>query len=242
MTEQWLVEAVAASSLSFPPGFPRDIAAEAPLRHPLDLVGMPGLTVEGVRQWLVQRGLPAELSGADRRLYGCMVARAGAAALFFDSDDSEAEQRFTLAHEVAHYVLDHLLPRTRALDFFGEGILPVLDGEREPRLNEYMDSRFSDVPLGLQVHLMNRGEAGDADSGAVLLAEERADHLALELLAPMTAARAELNEVTVTEGPRRLETVFGLPTAAARTYARMLRKRRRRPEFSVVDFFGDDER
>ncbi|NOK39087.1 ImmA/IrrE family metallo-endopeptidase [Corallococcus exercitus] len=241
MSEQWLVEALTESRLCFPPGFPRDIAAEAPLRHPLDLVGMPGLTVEGVRQWLVQRDLPGELSGADRRLYGCMVARAGAAALFFDSDDSEAEQRFTLAHEVAHYVLDHLLPRARALRFFGEDILPVLDGEREPGLDEYMDSRFSDVPLGLQVHLMDRGAGGGADSGAVLEAEQQADRLALEFLAPMAVARAELNEVSVTEGPRRLESRFGLPTAAARTYARMLRQRRRAPELSVLDFLGDDE-
>ncbi|WP_223645089.1 ImmA/IrrE family metallo-endopeptidase [Corallococcus sp. EGB] len=242
MSEQWLEEAIAVSRLSFPPEFPRDIAAVAPLRHPLDLVGMPGLTAEGIRQWLVQRGRPAELRGANRRLYGCMVARAGTAALFFDSDDSEAEQRFTLAHEVAHYVLDHLLPRARALEFFGKDILPVLDGERHPRLDEYMDSRFSDVPLGLQVHLMDRGAGGRVDSSSVLEAEQQADRLALEFLAPVEVARAELKEVSVMDGPRRLEARFGLPTSAARTYARMLRQRRHPPELSVLDFLGDDER
>ncbi|MFB1483688.1 ImmA/IrrE family metallo-endopeptidase [Corallococcus sp. RDP092CA] len=242
MSEQWLVEALAASRLSFPPGFPRDIAAVAPLRHPLDLVGMPGLAVEGVRQWLIQRHLPAELRGTDRRLYGCMVARAGAAALFFDSDDSEAEQRFTLAHEVAHYVLDHLLPRARALEFFGEDIRPVLDGERDPELDEYMDSRFSDVPLGLQVHLMDRGARGGADSGSVMEAEQQADRLALELLAPEEIAREELNKVSVLEGPRRLETRFGLPKSASRTYARMLRQRPPAHELSLSDFLGDEER
>jgi hypothetical protein len=232
MSDQWLVEAVSAGGLSFPPEFPRDIAAAAQMKHPLDLVG--------VRHWLAQRGLPDELRQADRRLYGCMVARSGTAALFFDSDDSTEEQRFTLAHEVAHFVLDHLMPREQALRYFGESIRPVLDGEQEPDPDDYLVSQLDDVPLGFQVHLMDRNPMTGGYSNSVQLAEQRADRLALELLAPAALAKTELAEVSTTEGPRQLATRFGLPASTARNYVRMLRRRLRVVDFSINDFLGED--
>jgi hypothetical protein len=240
MSEQWLVEALSAGDLSFPPEFPRDIAAAAQMRHPLDFVGLSGLTVASVRDWLTQRGLPDELRYRDRRLHGCMVAVAGTAALFFDSDDSEGQQRFTLAHEVAHFVLDHLMPREEALRCFGESIRPVLDGEEEPNLDVYMVSRLDNVPIGVQVHLMDRNPTTGSCSSSVQQAEQRADRLALELLAPADLVRHELAKVSTTEGPRRLETLFGLPTSAARSYAVILRNRPPPPKFGIGDFLGED--
>lgn len=234
MTERWLEEAVAASGLPPRSAFPRDLPAELGLSLRVTLVSLPGLTTDKVRDWLSRRGVRTQVVDTDRPLHGCMVARAGRAILFHDRDDDAREQRFTLAHEVAHFVLDHLLPRERALRAFGESIREVLDEVRPPTPEESLSSVLEGVPLGLQVRLMDRGASGTILTGRVEAAEQRADRLALELLAPAGLARNCTPDMLVSR--------FGLPEEAARTYARMLSRRARPPRFCILDFLGEDER
>jgi hypothetical protein len=170
-----------------------------------------------------------------------MVARAGFGVLFYDSRDDEHEQRFTLAHEVAHFVLDHLLPRFRALRAFGEEIREVLDGRRAPTREELLSSVLDQVPLGIQVKLMDRGPSGSICAGKVAESEQRADRLALELLAPAVLSLAVLKDAAGKGGEARVASRFGLPAEVARTYARMLR-RESPPRFSIMEFLGEDER
>nr|WP_226994387.1 ImmA/IrrE family metallo-endopeptidase [Myxococcus hansupus] len=171
-----------------------------------------------------------------------MVARAGSALLFHDTGDTEAEQRFTVAHEVAHFVLDHLLPRERALHHFGEGILPVLNGKRRANLDEKVSSVLGQVPLGVQIKLMDRNPTGHILSGAVAEAERRADRLALEILAPATHARQLLQSVPANEGAALLSRYFGLPEEKARGYLRTLRPHKRPQPFSIIQFLGEERR
>ncbi|WP_241758104.1 ImmA/IrrE family metallo-endopeptidase [Myxococcus landrumensis] len=177
-----------------------------------------------------------------RPLFGCMVARQGRAVLFLDSADSIEEQRFTLAHEVAHFVLDHLLPRSWALSVFGESIRPVLDKTRHPTPNEKLSSHFSQIPIGVQVKLMERGPSGTIRSTKVLHAERRADRLAYELLAPSALAQETLSDLPEEEGAAELAARFGLTRAAAREYAQMLLLLRRPPPFSLARMLGGDRR
>jgi hypothetical protein len=234
-----LEEAVAACRLPPPPAFPRDLATEAELWLPVSLVSLPGLTSDDVRDWLAKEGIGHPVSARRRALHGCMVARAGRAALFHDRQDSEDEQRFTLAHEVAHFVLEHLLPRAQALRVFGEGIRPVLDGVRRPRPEEALSSALDQVPLGVQVKLMDRGPSGVIHTGHVAEAERRADRLAFELLAPVALARPVLKDAPGAEGEARLASRFGLPREQARTYARTLLRRERTARFSIAEFLGE---
>src|SRR4051812_7050075 len=100
------------------------------MQLPVSVETLSALTSNAVHEWLGNRGIERDLSEADRALHGCLVAKAGRAIVFLDAGDDDSERRFTLAHEIAHFVLDHLLPRLRALKLFGESIQPVLDGER----------------------------------------------------------------------------------------------------------------
>ncbi|WP_338865484.1 ImmA/IrrE family metallo-endopeptidase [Myxococcus stipitatus] len=242
MTEHWLEEAVAASRLPAPQVFPRNLASEVERRLGVTLVARPQLTSDSVRDWLAQRHFRHRVAETSRRLFGCMVARRGRAVLFLDSTDSLDEQRFTLAHEVAHFVLDHLLPRRWALSVFGESIRPVLDKTRSPTPAEKLSSHFSQIPIGIQVKLMERGPSGAIRSTQVLHSERRADRLAYELLAPSTLAQETLGDRPEEEGALELAGRFGLTHSAAREYAQMLLLHRRPPRFSLARMLGGDRR
>ncbi len=240
MTARWLEEAVEACGPATPSTFPRDLAAEIPLRLPVTIVPLPHLTTEAVRDWLRQRRSHHAVCDIPRGFHGCMVAWAGFGVLFHDSEEGEAEQRFTLAHEVAHFVLDHWLPRVRAERVFGTGIREVLDGLRPPTPEESLTALFERIPLQVQVKLMDRAPSGLYSSGKVAESERRADRLALELLAPAALAMPLVKDVSPEEGVGRLVSRFGLPRPAARAYVGMLRRRLRLPRFSMQQFLGMD--
>ncbi|RKH18706.1 ImmA/IrrE family metallo-endopeptidase [Corallococcus sp. CA047B] len=239
MTLPWLSEALRVSGLPPPESFPRDLASDALLALPVTPVGLRGLTSERVRQWLAQRGRDQEI--AYRSMYGCMVAFAGKGILFFDKNEPPNVQRFTLAHELGHFVLDHLQPRRRALDFFGEDIRDVLDQKRSATREESLAAALNGVPIGVQVHLMDRSESGAVATGRVARAEQRADRLALEWLAPTKLAREVLKDGPAEEGEARLERFFGLPAVEAQSYARALRREEGRPRFSIASLLGDEQ-
>jgi hypothetical protein len=168
--------------------------------------------------------------------------------LFLDAGDNEHERSFTLAHEIAHFVLDHLLPRLRAQKVFGERILPVLNGERAPTRDEMLSAVLERVQLGVQVHLMTRGPNGAVCAWNVEESEQRADRLAVELLAPARAAIAGLRKIlsNTEERASQQEQVtkelgdrFGLPASVAESYARsLLGIRHRRVRLSEEIFGG----
>src|SRR5205814_1190745 len=75
----------------------------------------------------------------------------------------------------------------------------------------------------LQLHLMERDGQGNPASAAIAAAEERADRLAYELLAPAehvlaTHRRPDRRDLTGT-----LQASYGLPALQAARYARILR-------------------
>ncbi|NMO17425.1 ImmA/IrrE family metallo-endopeptidase [Pyxidicoccus fallax] len=240
MTARWLEEAVEACGSTAPPQFPRNLATEIPRRLPVTVVPLPQLTADAVHVWLRRRGLNHQVAEGSRAFHGCMVARAGVGILFHDSREGVAEQRFTVAHEVAHFVLDHWLPRQRALRVFGEDIRPVLDSLRAPTPEEALTALFERVPLGVQVKLMDRGPSGLFSNGKVAESERRADLLAQELLAPSALVMPLVREVSEDEGVSRVMFRFGLPGEVARTYVQMLRRRLRIPRFSIQQFLGVD--
>ncbi|MER3439575.1 MAG: hypothetical protein C4346_19370, partial [Chloroflexota bacterium] len=81
---------------------------------PVAVVFMPALTLERVHNWLERRGVPYRVDCASRRLRGCLVAAGGHGVIFIEGADPDDERRFTLAHEVAHFLLHYQHPRERA--------------------------------------------------------------------------------------------------------------------------------
>jgi hypothetical protein len=223
MRAKWLEYALAVSGLPASDEFPRDLKQEILLSIPLTLVELPRLSTALIRSWLSERNVVTPVHGT-RRLHGALVAHAGAGVVFIDSDDDAQEKRFSLAHETAHFIHDHMVPRALAIRVFGEELRPVLDGRRAPTRDESLSAVLRKVPLGPQVHLMTRSETGSIVTWAVEEREQRADRLALELLAPLHVFSSAARTTT----PETLAQRFGLPKVVVGEYLELIRQPRRR--------------
>lgn len=217
---------------------PRNIKTAIILALPLELYPVSALRVSHVLDWTRRVRLAHSIRGRNRQLHGCLLADRGQGTIFFDADDTEAEQRFTLAHELAHFLLDYLHPRERALTALGASILPVLDGVRAPTMEERLHAVLSAVPLGVMSHVMERPDNG-LPTTFVIAIEDRADRLALELLAPAQDLSTLMRSTTAPKGfetrlaflTQLLVQFYGLPAAIASTYARYVLTQMGEPTF-----------
>src|SRR5262245_55476854 len=157
MTPPSLQDALQISGLALPNAFPRSPNISVPSQLPLAFVPIEELTTVTLARWLTARRIVYKVDGPSRRLHGALAARGGCGIVFIDSTDSVEEQRFTSAHETAHFIDDDLVPRRIALKVFGEKIRPVLDGKRAPTPGEALSAVLNRAPLGVHVHLMARG-------------------------------------------------------------------------------------
>lgn len=214
------------SRVGRPPSFPRDLTAAA-RALPLSTIQLDGVSVAEVRRWFERLDIPVPLTEPDRPLRACLVAWRGEGFAFIDARDEPAERRFSLAHELAHFLRDYLTPRAVVSAKLGGSALEVLDGLRAPTPDERLHAVLRGVMVEPFAHLLRRDESGRPLTPAERDAEAAADRLAFELLVPLevvgeTVSRAELIERLVCE--------FGLPLAPATAYAAILR-----PAASPVD-------
>ena len=93
-----------------PPPFPRDLRRAVGVVT-LCVVDLDGVTVAGVMRWFDRTGIPIRIDEPDRQLRACLVARHGEGYTFLDARDDPAERRFSLAHELGHFLRDYLRPR-----------------------------------------------------------------------------------------------------------------------------------
>ncbi len=244
MVEGWLARAAEHfwEAVGGPIAPPRDLSPVISRPFPLSMITLPALDIAKVERWFAERSVPYRFLCQNRALCGCIIAARGYGMLFIDANDAAAEQRFTVAHEVAHFLLDYLDPRQEAIELLGNLILPVLDGERAPTAEERIHAVLGRVKLGFYQDMMPRTAQGSIDQGAILRAEDRADRLALELLAPAADVLAAATTVTSTPFERAreltelLEQHYGLPLVVARAYAASLAKQISRP--AVAEWFG----
>lgn len=150
---------------------------------PIELRFVPNLQISQVEKEIQRYNPQFRLAEVNRPLRGCVVAFRGQGTIFVDSNDLEDEKQVTIGHEGSHFMLDYLKPRKQAIELFGESILDVLDGVREPTVAERVHAVLERVPLGVMAHLMERPEEG-VPSTLVLDVENRADQVTLEILAP----------------------------------------------------------
>jgi hypothetical protein len=214
-----------------PEPFPRNLERSIALALPIFLVKVPRLCLSAACTWLCARGFEAEsafLAGSERPLRGCLVAAAGRGVIFLDGSDPDDQRRFTLAHEVAHFLVDYYLPRRAALERLGPHLAEVLDGQRPPTAEERLGALLARAPLQTYVNLLGRGDGGDTLHADLDEIETRADRVGLELLAPENEVwlRADVSAPTFDAREARLSATlvgcFGLPSSTARSYARTL--------------------
>lgn len=214
-TEFWRLAGAGASH-------PRDLEAAVLWTLPLAVVKLPRLGTDAVSEWLAQGGFEMLVPTGHRSLRACIVAARGRGFVFIDGADSESEQRYSLAHETAHFLLDYFLPRRAALQAFGESILQVLDGDRQPNDEERFSAVLRGVRLGVYSRLWQRGAGGLSEDLETVAREDAADALALELLAPRSDALRAAKAAGWNPGAvaQLLQSRFALPHLCAVAYAR----------------------
>jgi len=205
--------------------FPRSLERYVALALPLTIVKLPRLRITDVQDWLARRGAPVPFGCSDRQLRGCLVAHGGEGLIFADGADSPAELRFTIAHELAHFLIDYLHPRSLALRALGSSVKDVIDGLRAPTPSEKLQALFASKAINIHVNLMERSGEGETD---VLAIENRADRVGLALLAPAPIVLSRLGPLPQGFTNRHdaltseLFQQYGLPLWLARDYARAL--------------------
>jgi len=209
--------------------FPRNL--HRPITHAglLNVVWLVDLHFESVLKRLRKVGVVCEMNGNDRPLHACLVARDGEGIVFVNYSDAADQQRFSLAHEIAHFLRDYWQPRMQVERRIGKAALQVLDGRRAATVDERLHAVLHSTPLGFHVHLLARQDDGEA-AGAVADAEWCADRLAFELLAPLEhlmTVHCRTGSISVEEWEVLLRQVYGLPQRQARQYAEILAPRRR---------------
>jgi len=210
----------------FPRGLRRPVRALT-----LTLEAIPALTAAKACRWLESNGIAHGFTGPDRPLRGCLKTQDGHGIIFLDAVDPEDEQRFTLAHELAHFLRDYRRPRQRAFQHLGAQARELVDGKRPATPGERLGALLGEVPLGLHLHLMDRDEQRRPVDWQSMDAEACADCLAFELLAPAEDVYAHRVASETRKGlENRLVRDYGLPVAQARRYTRQLVGARRSGE------------
>jgi hypothetical protein len=202
--------------------FPRNLEPLVSLALPAKLVKLPHLELEAIENWLGRRGASYLFDCRSRAVRGCLVAYGGQGLIFIDETDPEDERRFTVAHEIGHFIVDYLLARETAISKFGDGITEVFDGWRQPSVAERVHSLLAGSRLGVFTNLMERDQTSGLDLWEI---EDRADRIGLALLAPPEEVLSQ-SDTALSRFQQRLEIMvsvlderFGLPTSVASPYA-----------------------
>lgn len=220
MMPVWVVELAERfwAAAGPPPPFPRDLSIPAVTGLRVRVVRLPGLRLGRVREWLGRCGVSCPADEPDRPLRACLVARAGVGFVFLDAADPPDERRFSLAHEVAHFLRDYDAPRRAVAVRLGPAAVEVLDGKRPATAEERVHAVLRQVPVAAHVHLLRRDEDGRPHSPAEREAEAAADRLAFELLAPADLFTGADPETLAGQ----LRRISGFPPGPAAVYAAVL--------------------
>ncbi len=210
--------------------WPCDLERAVALLLPLDIVILSNLTIKKMEEWFHQRHTYYQFPAKRTRLHGCLLVYRGVGFVFIDGSDSKEERLFTLAHEVSHFIVEYVQPRLKACELLGDEIIGVLDGIRPPSIEERIESILRAINITPHIHLLEHEDTGAFARSSIWQAEDRADELALELVAPVEVVLGELKATSESMSYFEcchvvadvLMQKFGLPGVVAKTYARQL--------------------
>jgi hypothetical protein len=196
--------------------FPRNVEQALALKFPVDVVKLSVVTIRTVTAWLKRRRFLCDnLPESSADLMGCLYAEKGHGFIFLSGADPPDEQRFTVAHDAAHFLLDYWVPRQDVIAALGPNIEDVLDGMRAATLRERAAAILARVRIGAHWHLLPRNGTDPMADARIAHVEDRADALGLELVAPhrhiFHLLKNELEDETRETATLRLGAYFELP-------------------------------
>jgi hypothetical protein len=201
--------------------FPRSLERAIAFAVPVAVIKMPHLALSGIETWLKRRQIEYSFNCNSRFVRGCLVCYGGKGFIFCDGTDPVDEIRFTIAHEIAHFLIDYWYPRQKVSKKFGVGILEVFDGTRKPTVTERLYSVFESTRIGVVTNLMDRQDASEVTWAM----EDQADKIGFELLSPAIDVLKTMDFSKTLYSQRfeilsqRLVGFYGLPVHAAKIYA-----------------------
>ncbi len=223
-----------------PDAFPRNMEVAVSMALPITIAKLPKLGALSAEQWFANRGTRVCWGQRDRPLRAVLFATDGDGFILLDGTDSPEEQRYSLAHETAHFLVEYQQPRARVVAALGRDVVDVLDGRRRATHAEAIDGVLAGVDVGPHLHAMARGVDG-IDAGEIAESEQRADALALELLAPRDLATDLLCALGTSRdlvaAAEQCSMAFGLPRDISMRYVRKLRAELD-PTPSYTDWFA----
>lgn len=223
-----------------------DLEQAAFLLYPVNIIKLNQLTLSAINQWLATHNFYPLSATEDKQLFGLLFVHKGHAFIFIDGTAGVKEQLFTLSHELAHYIIEIDRPRKQAIAQYGPDIGDVFDGLRQPNISEQFAGIVSRVGVRPYLHLLEKPEMDSESRWKVWQAENAADSLAWELLAPESLVKEKLlhkgillrfNELKQFL-PVLLSESFQLPDAIAKLYANKLTYRWTKGGPSVAEWLG----
>jgi hypothetical protein len=208
--------------------FPRNLDRSLALALPIALVKLPRLRLQDIELWLQRRNVNFRFDCESRTVRGCLVAYGGQGLIFVDGTDPDDERRFTLAHEIGHFLSDYWQPRKAAINKYGDEITEVIDRIRPPTVSERIYALLASTKIKIHTDLMERNKRLNDMSGELWQIEDRADRIALALLAPseLVLTKADISSSTYSQRESKLvyllQIEFGLPCAIAKSYSQSL--------------------
>ncbi|MCD9186650.1 MAG: ImmA/IrrE family metallo-endopeptidase [Pyrinomonadaceae bacterium] len=185
---------------------------------------MPGLQLFQIETWFARRNTKYQFGCDSRTVRGCLIAYGGKGFIFIDSTDPPDEKRFTLSHEIGHFLIEYWIPRQKAISKFGTTITEVLDGHRKPSIEQRVHAFLGGVQIGVYAEMMARSDSAESIKTEIWDAESRADRVAMALLAPPRSV-IEKTDISPSKYDDRIKNItkvltseFGLPTSVAAFY------------------------
>jgi len=204
--------------------YPRSLEHSITMALPIAIIKLHHLALGNIENWFRSRHISYSFNCESRFVRGCLIAYGGKGFIFCDGADPLNEIRFTLAHEVGHFLIDYWYPRQKAVNKFGVEILEVCDGLREPTVTERIHSILEKTNFGIMSNLMDRQDANES-TWAI---ENQADRVGFAILAPPDEVlkNMDFSQIQFLERLKflseKLINVFGLPPVAASTYSNAL--------------------
>ncbi|HEY0429482.1 MAG TPA: ImmA/IrrE family metallo-endopeptidase [Pyrinomonadaceae bacterium] len=207
-----------------PESFPRTLERAIQFAFPITIIELPRLQLSQIESWFARRNTKYQFGCPSRAVRGCLIAYGGKGFIFIDSTDSPDEQRFTLSHEISHFLIEYWIPRQKAISKFGSTITEVLDGHRKPSIEQRVHAFLGSIQLGIYSELMTRADSAESTQTEIWDAESRADRIAMALLAPPQSV-IEKTDISPTKYDDRIQNItkvltdeFGLPAPVAALY------------------------
>lgn len=194
--------------------YPRKIE-EAVLRNfPISIVKIETLAYEPLKCWFEERELFNVLPTFSGNLLGAIFAFKGNALLFVEATLPSQELRYTIAHEVGHFLFDYHFKRKRVQETVGVNAEEILDGTRVASLGERVDAILLGVDLKPYYHLLAEQKCISISRGQIESAEDNADFLADELIAPEDVVNEMYKErgfESISDAAREIANVLDVP-------------------------------